>query len=173
MYFVVNSEFHLICDTFLWLLRSTASLCDANTGCEYIQLVNNSSYLSSTPKLTKPFIPCYFSFDNWQLCILCHLAFKDICVYFMGPLKLVTKYTGPALKAEQAGVTLDRTLHLGMSLGRGAGQGVGGSDWSGSSPEPSQQWKGPEQGRSLAEHLLSEACRAFVPRHHSREKQRE
>lgn len=44
----------------------------------------------------------------------------------MGPLKLVTKYTGPALKAEQAGVTLDRTLHLGMSLGRGAGQGVGG-----------------------------------------------
>lgn len=57
----------------------------------------------------------------------------------MGPLKLVTKYTGPALKAEQAGVTLDRTLHLGMSLGRGAGRGVGGSEWSGESPEPSQQ----------------------------------
>lgn len=44
----------------------------------------------------------------------------------MGPLKLVTKYTGPAMKVEQAGVTLDRTLHLGMSLGRGAGAGGGG-----------------------------------------------
>lgn len=47
----------------------------------------------------------------------------------MGPLKLVTKYTGPALKAKQAGVTLDRTLHLGMSLRRGAGPGGRSVEW--------------------------------------------